>query len=182
MIATHDSISWTEPWLFKICTISKFGWTVRVCFVVSLFTLFMFASIASPEEKGTSRPHLLVMIGFNLFTACAFVAIPEFPNIQREITISKGELTLRGRFELLPLPPIVYLMVGGTRIWNKAEIKQLQLLRQREPGNRFPCEILLVTPKFAAPWLIGLLPNSNLDLIAEFLRSHQYSITLAELE
>jgi hypothetical protein len=173
-----SSATWLEPPFFKMRTTTKTGWTIRA--IVFVAVLVGFASLLYSGGGGSARRAIPIseIVLWSALVSVLFFAATELPYYQRIVTLTENEISC------LPKPTLAGGAQGlaillGLQQWNKREIKHVELLRPKEPGNRFSFGIMIVKPKYAAPRQMAVPTSVSLDDVAARIHSMGLPVQLS---
>jgi hypothetical protein len=177
--ADSSAVTWLEPPFFKMRTTTKIGWMIRAVIFVAVY--LGFASLLYSGGGGDRRALSISISEIVLLSALIsiiFFVATELPYYQRIVTLTEHEISC------LPQPMLGAGVQGlaillGMQQWNKREIKHVQLLRPKEPGNRFAFGIMIVKPKYAASRQMAVPTSVSLEDVAARIQSMGLPVQLS---
>jgi hypothetical protein len=175
----NAKLKWHEPWFFKLRQSTALGWIARVIMIGVVYGVLL-VSILSIERSPTA-PELnpaVVFISPAIFSIL-IVAFFDVPNLQRVVELSDSEISCVGRVTTYGgALAMIHLLIGSV-VWNRREIKHVQLLRPGDPGNRFPFGLMTIARKYGGSKQIAVSPTVALEEIANQLHSMGIAVQLS---
>jgi hypothetical protein len=172
-------LRWNEPWLFTLRQSTALGWIVRAVMIGVVYGMIL-ALILSIERSPTA-PELnpaVVFIPPAIFSIL-IVALFDVPNLQRTVELSDTEISCVGRVTTYGgALAMIHLLIASV-VWNRREIKHIQLRRPGEPGNRFAFGLMTIARKYGGEKQVAIPPTVALEDVANHVHSMGIAVQLS---
>jgi hypothetical protein len=175
----NAKLRWNEPWFFTLRQSTALGWIARAVVIGVLYGVLLVLILSIERSPTAPELHRAVVFIPPAIFSILIVALFDIPNLQRAVELSDTEISCVGRVTTYGgALAMIHLLVGSV-VWNRREIKHIQLLRPGEPGNRFPFGLMTIARKYGGAKQIAVSPTVALEDVAKQVHSMAIAVQLS---